>query len=1137
MDLSMNSTLAFVAEGTHSPDALDQDKSEDSQDQSSTAPPVSAMAQDGSQESEPKKPPEPLEMEGPAGKEAPSSFHSGKGSEHSDQGWDDPKGPIGWFAGWINNHYYINMVIVYTCILIATAVVLVAPSDDRCIEGKTGQLQLCEESSHDWELNFRDFSKFKDSVDLSRTTGDAAFKSKYTPEALNQEIPPRTQVSKSHQFYYLYFNDQPEDTKDSSIFTPKKVKVMCELESLIVHHPFYPYFCQIDDQGNCLDQEMSLVQYFYPTPSERNVATGGCAELAAADVERIAKEDILADFDSTGFHVAYDAVVGGHTNTTRSMIRLGSPLPGYKDENDKELEQFKLVELFLVGVTCPMPEIVGYTGEDLCAGRPSGERVKGVEELLFDRFDMKTIGLSTPYNKKPEVDLDGEPNLEIRFFSIATQQNEFRRAVNGDLSFAILSVMVVWCYIGFHTRSVFLANMLMLQIVMAIPTGFFLYYNLFQIHYWSQMNILVIYLALGIGADSAFVMNDSWIQSGSNPHIKTTQGRIYFSLSRTVIACFNTTVTTVMSFIATTVSPIMPIYAFASFASVVLVVNYVLICTLLPSVVMIYHVHWSDTGGACCYCSKAVPGRFGAKEPDARTDMKEMRERDRCYSCMPYANQEVPPGILEAARNSRQMEDGQDISRLTWIERFFHNNFAPVICGTEKRGVSVVPVVCIVLFLGYAVAMASQAFQLKPPVSQEAWFPDRHMLGGDFFDRLMQNWKGAADSEYMRLVFAFGIETVDRSGFEWLFPDKKRGQVVYDQSFDLKKAESQEFFLKVCNDIDSYKCAASACRDETLTRKGEKSVCVLRDMLDMYKNGGLSYSDANASVIPEDKFDQLYEDFFTNPNLPDIAAMQDRRDQFLTMIGRYDNDYRWALIDFKSSIIVPLFNEEAHDVYDEIQALTNELALQAPEGMRTLFQTDTELSHMGWTWMEIEDALIDNLLRGFSICFPVAFVVLLLATGNVLIALYATSTLAFIVAGVLGAAKLYYGWHLGIAESIAGVIVIGFSVDYTVHLGHMYREAPHAMTTREERVKYSLTYMGGTVLGGGITTLGAGVILFLCTLTFFTKMAVLLVWTILLSTLYSLFYFMPLCAVTGPENDFGGIPSIAVLRTKFGGGL
>jgi protein dispatched 1 len=118
-------------------------------------------------------------------------------------------------------------------------------------------------------------------------------------------------------------------------------------------------------------------------------------------------------------------------------------------------------------------------------------------------------------------------------------------------------------------------------------------------------------------------------------------------------------------------------------------------------------------------------------------------------------------------------------------------------------------------------------------------------------------------------------------------------------------------------------------------------------------------------------------------------------------------------------------------------------------------------------------------MSGLAICFPVVFAVLLFATGNIIVSVYAILSIAFIVGGVLGAAKLYsgthththtyththkhscthahtntetharthahthIGWSLGVAESIAGVIVVGFSVDYTLHLGHIYKEAEH----------------------------------------------------------------------------------------------
>lgn len=123
-----------------------------------------------------------------------------------------------------------------------------------------------------------------------------------------------------------------------------------------------------------------------------------------------------------------------------------------------------------------------------------------------------------------------------------------------------------------------------------------------------------------------------------------------------------------------------------------------------------------------------------------------------------------------------------------------------------------------------------------------------------------------------------------------------------------------------------------------------------------------------------------------------------------------------------------------------------------------------------FTWMLTQKGLVDNVFQGLAICFPAAFVVLLIATHNFYLAVAAITTVAGIVGCVLGFVKFFLDWGLGIAESIAAVIVIGFSVDFTVHLAHMYVESES--TTRGYRMADSAKLMGVTVTMGALTTLG-----------------------------------------------------------------
>lgn len=76
-------------------------------------------------------------------------------------------------------------------------------------------------------------------------------------------------------------------------------------------------------------------------------------------------------------------------------------------------------------------------------------------------------------------------------------------------------------------------------------------------------------------------------------------------------------------------------------------------------------------------------------------------------------------------------------------------------------------------------------------------------------------------------------------------------------------------------------------------------------------------------------------------------------------------------------------------------------------------------------------------------------------------------------------------------------MVAGFSVDYVLHIAHMYLEAGETgQPTREARVRFALAKMGATVAAGAVTTTGAGVILQLSRLTLFIKMGRMLVLTI-----------------------------------------
>lgn len=99
--------------------------------------------------------------------------------------------------------------------------------------------------------------------------------------------------------------------------------------------------------------------------------------------------------------------------------------------------------------------------------------------------------------------------------------------------------------------------------------------------------------------------------------------------------------------------------------------------------------------------------------------------------------------------------------------------------------------------------------------------------------------------------------------------------------------------------------------------------------------------------------------------------------------------------------------------------------------------------------------------------------------------------------------------------------MVGFSVDYCVHLAHSYEVAPHK--DRTGRVHFAASTMGFTVVAGAVTTFGAGAFMWLAQMTFFVKMGTLIALTIAGSILYSLGFFLAVSALIGPEGDDGSI--------------
>ena len=111
------------------------------------------------------------------------------------------------------------------------------------------------------------------------------------------------------------------------------------------------------------------------------------------------------------------------------------------------------------------------------------------------------------------------------------------------------------------------------------------------------------------------------------------------------------------------------------------------------------------------------------------------------------------------------------------------------------------------------------------------------------------------------------------------------------------------------------------------------------------------------------------------------------------------------------------------------------------------------------------------------------------------------------------------GYELGIIESITMVIVVGLSVDYSVHLVHVYQDSENDdVFDREGRVKMSLERMGISVVSGVFTTFGAAMFLWFTDSVFFKVFGTMLAMVVGVSICQALTFLMPLLLIFGPES-------------------
>ena len=166
--------------------------------------------------------------------------------------------------------------------------------------------------------------------------------------------------------------------------------------------------------------------------------------------------------------------------------------------------------------------------------------------------------------------------------------------------------------------------------------------------------------------------------------------------------------------------------------------------------------------------------------------------------------------------------------------------------------------------------------------------------------------------------------------------------------------------------------------------------------------------------------------------------------------------------------------------------------------------------------MPSEQMLVINAIQGIVIAVSFAFLILLVATGNLIQSIASILCVTMVIVSITASFQLN-GQQLGIVESIAVVVLIGFSVDYIVHFSAEYMHSREK--TRSLKMRQSYRQMGISIFSGYMTTVGSGIWLLLCQLSFFYKFGQTISLTVTFAFLTATLTFGAMMHTFGPEGD------------------
>ncbi|NXY82095.1 DISP1 protein, partial [Alcedo cyanopectus] len=641
---------------------------------------------------------------------------------------------------------------------------------------------------------------------------------------------------------------------------------------------------------------------------------------------------------------------------------------------------------------------------------------------------------------------------------------------------AIVIVLLVMCV---YTKSMFITLMTMFAIISSLIISYFLYRVVFNFEFFPFMNLTALIILVGIGADDAFVLCDVWNYTKFDKPQAGTSETVSITLQHAALSMFVTSFTTAAAFYANYVSNITAIRCFGVYAGTAILVNYLLMVTWLPAVVVLHERYLLNIFS--CF-----------RKPHQR-----VYSNKTCWTVLSQVFHKTLFAVSEASRIFFEKVLPCIVIKFRYIWLFWFLALtiggAYIVCVNPK------------MKLPSLELSEFQVFRSSHPFERyDAEYKKLFM-----FERVHHG-----EELHMPITVIWGVTPEDNG--DPLNP-KSKGKLQLDSSFNIASPASQAWILRFCQKL----------RNQTFyyqTEEQDFTSCFIETFKQWMENQDCDepslYPCCSHWSFP---YKQEVFELCIKRAIMELERSTGYHLDSKTPGPRFDlNDtIRAVVLEFQSTYLFTLAYEKMHQFYKEVDSWISSELSSAPEGLSNgWFVSNLE-------FYDLQDSLSDGTLIAMGLSVAVAFSVMLLTTWNIIISLYAIVSIAGTIFVTVGSLVLL-GWELNVLESVTISVAVGLSVDFAVHYGVAYRLAPDP--DREGKVIFSLSRMGSAIAMAALTTFVAGAMMMPSTVLAYTQLGTFMMLIMCISWAFATFFFQCMCRCLGPQGTCGQIPLPKKLR-------